>query len=515
MPSQEPKESVPQRPSTHRPVALADIADHVQADSSPGDVSVQITGVAQASGRVHPGDLYVARPGGRTHGAHYLADAEAAGAVAWMTDPEGARIGASSRLPLLVVDNPGRVLGSTAALVYGHPAERLSVIGVTGTQGKTTATRLIEMGLAAAGVEAAVIGTMGTSIGGRPVASDLTTPEAPDLHAMFAVMVEEGVEVCAMEVSSHALAIGRVDGVVFDLAVFTNFGRDHLDFHLTVDDYFAAKADLFTPARARRGLLNADDPAVIQLLDAAEIPVRTFSTSGADADWTAHDITVTANGSQMVVSGPDVEVRGSVNLPGSFNVANALVALAAIGEVGRDVRTAARGIAALEGVAGRMERIDRGQDFQVIVDYAHKPDAMTAALEAMRPVTQGRLIIVIGAGGNRDVGKRPLMGQVAAALADVVVVTDDNPRAEDPAEIRRQIIAGTVDVPYAARVMEIGDRATAITTALRGARADDTVIIAGKGHETGQEIGGSIYPFDDRIVVAATLESLTGQDGSS
>jgi UDP-N-acetylmuramoyl-L-alanyl-D-glutamate--2,6-diaminopimelate ligase len=354
---------------------------------------------------------------------------------------------------------------------------------------------------------------MGTSVAGYPVSSVLTTPEAPDLHALFAVMVEHGVDVCAMEVSSHALEVGRVDGVVFDLAVFTNFGRDHLDFHETVEAYFAAKSGLFTASRARRGLINVDDPTVVRLLEEPSIELTTFSASGADADWRATAVATSGAGSRMTISGPGVQIAGSVALPGAFNVSNVLCAVAAIGEVGLDISGAAEAISALDNVPGRMERIDRGQGFLVIVDYAHKPDAITAALEALRPVTTGRLIIVLGAGGNRDIGKRPLMGQVAASLADVVIVTDDNPRAEDPRLIRSQVIAGAATIVGGANVREIGDRELAIATAMHEAAAGDTVVVAGKGHETGQEIAGSIYPFDDRDVVTAVLEQLTAAGG--
>ncbi len=510
--------SLPSRPSTPRPVSLLAIAEQANAEVLPGrrggaPADVGVAGVAQASARVRPGDLYVARPGERTHGARHVKDAESAGAVAWMTDRVGVEMGVGSDLPCLVVDSPQQELGSTAALVYGRPAERLTLIGVTGTQGKTTTTRLIERGLSGAGAKSAVIGTMGTSIAGQPVSSLLTTPEASDLHALFAVMLEYGVEVCAMEVSSHALAAGRVDGVLFDLAVFTNFGRDHLDFHETVEDYFAAKARLFTPNHARRGLVNVDDPAVARLLVDPAIDLRTFSSSGADADWRATEVTATEQGSKMTVTGPGIQVAGSIALPGAFNVTNALCALASVGEVGRDVSSAAEAVAGVATVPGRMERIDVGQNFLVVVDYAHKPDAVAAALIALRPLTRGRLTIVLGAGGNRDAGKRPLMGQVAASLADVLVVTDDNPRSEDPGLIRAQIIAGAETVKDGAVVYEIADREQAIATALREATPHDTVVVAGKGSETGQEIAGSIYPFDDRAVATAVLEELTRNAG--
>jgi UDP-N-acetylmuramoyl-L-alanyl-D-glutamate--2,6-diaminopimelate ligase len=309
-----------------------------------------------------------------------------------------------------------------------------------------------------------------------------------------------------MEVSSHALVMGRVDGVVFDVAVFTNLGRDHLDFHRDVEDYYAAKASLFTPERARRALINADDSYGRRLAQETALPVRTFSSAGADADWRATDLEMTATGSRFVVHGPDgVEVEAGVSLPGDFNVSNALAALAACAEVGFDPAVVARGIAAGAGVPGRLERIEAGQDFVVVVDYAHKPDAVEAALASLRPLTTGRLIVVLGAGGERDPGKRPLMGEIAGRLADVLVVTDDNPRGEDPAAIRAAILAGTTDAT--AEVVEIGDRRTAIREALRRARAGDIVLIAGKGHETGQEIAGEVHPFDDRDVVREELSA--------
>jgi UDP-N-acetylmuramoyl-L-alanyl-D-glutamate--2,6-diaminopimelate ligase len=353
-------------------------------------------------------------------------------------------------------------------------------------------------------VSSAAIGTVGTRVAGTDVRTTLTTPEAPDLHALFAMMRERGVEACAMEVSSHALVMGRVDGVVFDVAVFTNLGRDHLDFHADVDDYFAAKAALFTPERARLGLVNIDDPYGRRLLDVATIPVRTFSATGRDADWRAVDIESTATGSSFTVVGPDGRsAPAGVPLPGDFNVSNTLAAVAACAEVGYDPAKVAAGIASAGGVPGRFERIDEGQDFVVVVDYAHKPDAVEAALATLRPLTEGRVIVVLGAGGDRDPGKRPIMGEIAARLADVLVVTDDNPRTEDPAAIRGALRAGAG--PGGAEVVEIGDRRLAIREALRRAEPGDIVLVAGKGHETGQEIGGVVHPFDDRDVVREEL----------
>jgi UDP-N-acetylmuramoyl-L-alanyl-D-glutamate--2,6-diaminopimelate ligase len=378
------------------------------------------------------------------------------------------------------------------------------MIGVTGTQGKTTTTRLMESGLQQAGLSSAAIGTVGTRVAGVDVKTALTTPEAPDLHALFAMMRERGVDACAMEVSSHALVMGRVDGVVFDVAVFTNLGRDHLDFHADVEDYFSAKASLFTPDRARLGLVNVDDAHGRRLLEEATVPVRTFSASGRDADWRAVDVEATATGSRFKAVGPDGSaVPGGVGLPGDFNVANALAAVAACAEAGYDPARVAAGIASGGGVPGRFERIDEGQDFVVIVDYAHKPDAVEAALTTLRPLAEGRVVVVLGAGGDRDPGKRPIMGEIAARLADVLVVTDDNPRTEDPAAIRRALLSGAGT--GGAEVVEIGDRRLAIREAVARATAGDIVLVAGKGHETGQEVDGVVHPFDDREVVREEL----------
>jgi UDP-N-acetylmuramoyl-L-alanyl-D-glutamate--2,6-diaminopimelate ligase len=433
----------------------------------------------------------------------------AGGAVAILTDARGAELvqetGAGGT-PLLVLEDPRSVLGHLAARLYAEPALDLTLMAVTGTQGKTTTTRLLEGGLTTLGIPAAVIGTVGTRIAGHDVQTALTTPEAPDLHALFAVMVEQGVSACAMEVSSHALVMGRVAGVVFDVAAFLNLGRDHLDFHKDVEDYFAAKASLFTPARTRRGLTNVDDEWGRRLLEVSEVPMVTFSPSGAPADWRAEDVVLEPEGSSFTVVTPSGErLPARVPLTGSFNVANALCAVALAGEAGLDPRQVADGIARGGGVPGRLERIDAGQDFLAIVDYAHKPDAVEAALAALRPLTTGRLVLVLGAGGDRDTGKRPVMGEIGARLADVLVVTDDNPRTEDPAAIRAAMMRGT-EQASGAEVLEIGDRREAIRRAISLARPGDTVVVAGKGHETGQEIQGTVHPFDDRDEVRAAIE---------
>ncbi|MFL6022563.1 MAG: UDP-N-acetylmuramoyl-L-alanyl-D-glutamate--2,6-diaminopimelate ligase [Marmoricola sp.] len=499
--------SRPQDPATR---TLTGLADQVGARVVGPAAGVGVTGLSLSTDRVIPGDLYAALAGTRAHGADFSEKALDAGAVAVLTDEAGLASAAATGLPVLVVADPRSLLGRLAAIVYGTPAEGLTLIGVTGTQGKTTTTRLLEVGLEQAGIASAVVGTVGTRIAGTDVKTALTTPEAPDLHALFAVMREQQVRVAALEVSSHALVLGRVDGVVFDVAAFLNLGRDHLDFHRDLEEYFAAKASLFTPERARLGLTNIDDEHGRRLLAEARIPMRTFSPSGAtDADWAALDLEHHPDSTDFTVRTPQGRTFGAhVPIPGDFNVANALCAIALAGEAGLDAEAVAAGIASSGGVPGRLERIDEGQDFLAVVDYAHKPDALLAVLEALRPQTRGRLILVLGAGGDRDTGKRPLMGSIAAQHADVFVLTDDNPRSEDPETIRAAVLGGATGVGTS-EVVEIGDRAAAIRHAIGLARAGDSVVVAGKGHETGQEVDGVITPFDDRDEVRSALRELS------
>jgi len=495
---------------------LTDVARLLDVTVDALTPSAHVAGVSLASGAVRAGDLYAALPGARTHGARYVDQAVAAGAVAVLTDTDGAatvRGAGFEELPLLVVDRPRAVLGEVAALVYGRPADAITLVGVTGTHGKTTTTQLIAHAAAHAGRTTAVVGTMGTWIAGERVASALTTPEAPDLHALFAVMRERQVEVCAIEVSSHALVMGRVDGVVFDLAVFTNLGRDHLDFHADMEEYFAAKAQLFTAARAGSALVNVDDSYGRRLAELTEVPTRTLSTGPTEADWQATmDVASSSpETTTFAVRAPDgVERQGSVAMPGAFNVANAVTAIAVCTAVGLDVAAAISGVAAAPPVGGRMERVDADADVSVVAVSAHKTDALTAVLAALRPVTPGRLILVVGAGGDRDRGKRPIMGEVGAAAADLLVVTDDNPRSEEPAAIRAEIVAGARGPHAVAEVVEVGDRREAIRYAVVTAQPGDTVLIAGKGHETGQEVGAEVLPFDDRAEARAAIAARSG-----
>lgn len=518
------------RPATVQPRPLSDLGSLLGVRSPEGSASPElgfISGITLDSRDVRPGDLYVALAGASAHGASYCADAVAAGAVAVLTDPDGrsrcaAAAGAAaaglgqSGVPVFVLGEPRARLGEISAWVYGNASSAMTLIGVTGTSGKTTTTYLLESGMRVAGHTTGLIGGVETRVGGVPLGgSGLTTPEAPDLQATFAVMRERGVTGCAMEVSSHALALGRVAGSSFDVAVFTNLSQDHLDFHPSIEDYFRAKASLFTPPVI--GVVNIDDRYGRRLTGLAPVPVTTFSAAGReDADWRALDVRSGADGSTFRIVGPGgVEADASIVLAGMFNVANALGAVVALVEAGARLEDAVAGVGTCTGVPGRLERVSvPGVDVTAFVDYSHKPGAVEAVLRSLRPVTAGRLIIVLGCGGDRDRGKRPLMGEAAAGLADVAILTSDNPRTEDPLMILDAMLDGVLSVPAArrARVVIEPDRAAAIGYAASLARAGDVLVVAGKGHETGQYVGGSVIPFDDRLATRAALEQVAKPD---
>jgi UDP-N-acetylmuramoyl-L-alanyl-D-glutamate--2,6-diaminopimelate ligase len=504
------------RPASVRARPLGELAEVLGAEMPAGATdaaaSLAVTGVTHASDQVRPGDLFAALPGARTHGARFLPGARDAGAVAVLTDAAGAQVAAEVGLPALVVADPRAALGPAAALVYDQPTEKLTVIGITGTAGKTSTTYLVESGLRAAGIQTGLIGTVETRLADLVVPSERTTPEASDLQGLFAAAVERGVRAVAMEVSSHALALGRVGGTRFAVGGYTNFGSDHLDFHATREEYFAAKALLFD-GRCAVEVLNHDDPALAVLRKPATI---TYSALGDPAaTWGAEQIVASGYGQRFVALGPDgLRLEAAVAQPGRHNVANALLAIASLVAVGVDPQVAAIGVAGCPGVPGRLEKVVAPGPVTGIVDYAHKPDAVVAALaalrEPLRAAGSGRLICVIGAGGDRDAGKRKVMGAAAARGADVVLVTDDNPRTEEPAAIRAAVLAGARDGD--AQVREIDGRRAAIAEAVALARPGDVVALLGKGHERGQEVAGVVYPFDDRVELAAALTERFGPD---
>ncbi|GAA3607168.1 UDP-N-acetylmuramoyl-L-alanyl-D-glutamate--2,6-diaminopimelate ligase [Nonomuraea rosea] len=471
-----------------------------------------LTGVTIDSRNVRRGDLYVALPGSRVHGATFAAEAMASGAVAVLTDRAGRDASVATGLPVLIVPDPRALLGQISSWVYGQPAHDIQVLGVTGTSGKSTTSFMLEAGLRAAGHTAGLVGGVEIHAGALCFQPTHTTPEASVLHGLFALMREEGVSAAAMEVSSHALALGRVDGIFYDVALFTNLSQDHLDFHKDFEDYFAAKVKLFQPELSRIGVTNIDDRHGRELLGLAKVPMTTFSALGdPEAEWRALETRLGADGSAFRVVGPGgVEADAQISPPGPFNVANALGAIVTLVEAGVPLQTAVHGVGTLTGVPGRMQRVTGADhEFQAIVDYSHKPGAVESVLHSLRTVTAGALTIVLGCGGDRDKGKRPIMGESAARLADVAIFTSDNPRSEDPLAILATMMEGALRVPQQDRAHVIiePDRAAAIGLAIARAGRGDVIVVAGKGHEQGQYVSGEVIPFDDREVVAEAIDA--------
>lgn len=491
------------RPARH----LADLvaAFGLRADAT---ADVTLTGLAVGSDDVQPGDLFVALPGLRAHGADYASDAIAAGAVAVLTDPSGAaRV--MAHVPVVVAEEPRALLGPISAWLYGEPGRELTLVGITGTNGKTTTCYLVAAALERAHPVTGVIGTVELRVGTEAVESPRTTVEAPVLHGLFALMRERGATAAVMEVSSHGLALDRVGGVEYDVVGFTNLQRDHLDFHGDMAGYFADKARLFVPGRARRAVVCVDDEWGVRLAGSLEIPVDTLATrpdaaAGTAAAWRVTEATVGLDGvgSTFTLIGPDgVRVAAASPLPGLVNVSNAALAVVLAHRAGIPLDDAVAGVAGASAIPGRMERVvERGPgQALLLVDYAHTPDALALALEAVRPITSGRLILVLGSDGDRDQGKRPIMGEIAARLADVLIVTDENPRSEDPAPIRAAILAGARRIrPDGADVHEVTPRAEALRLGVELSVEGDTVIVTGKGHEPTQEIAGVFHRYNDR-----------------
>ena len=482
------------------PIALATLAAAVSGQVV-GDGAAPVSDVRHDSRAAGPGDLFVAVRGLRTDGHRFLTAAVAAGAVAVCVERAVPGAGA----PQLVVADTRAALGPLAALVHGDPSHRLPVVGVTGTNGKTTVTHLLEAIAAAAGLRPGVIGTLGARLDGRPVPLARTTPEASDLQRMLARMADEGVALVAMEVSSHALALRRVDATRFRVAAFTNLTQDHLDFHGDMDAYFAAKAGLFDPGRAADAVVWVDDPWGRRLLN-HELGGAATTAGWDDADVTARDVVLGPGGARFRLVTPAGGVPVTLALAGRFNVANAVVAAACAHVLGVPLQAIAAGLAAVERIPGRFERISpAGGGPVVVVDYAHTPAGIAAAVAAGRELAAGRVIVVAGAGGDRDRDKRAAMG-AAAAAADVAVITSDNPRTEPPAAIVAAVAAGA-RAAGGGEVVEIVDRRAAIAAAVAGAGDEDLVLILGKGHETGQDLGDRVIPFDDRDEAREALQA--------
>ena len=467
-----------------------------------GNASTVISGLTLNSNAVQEGDLFIALPGEKAHGADFAADAIARGAVAVLTDAEGAS--KISDVPVIVSSNPRRAAGVISAWFYSEPMRDLYSVGVTGTNGKTTVTTLLHQIMSAAGRESGLIGTVETRIGDEVVASKRTTPESSDLQALSAVMRERHMRNLVMEVSSHAIALERIRGSHFSVVAFTNLSQDHLDFHKSMDDYFAAKSKLFTFEFADLAVINIDDAYGVKLASATELPVMTVSRHDHNATWHYVSITRDYVGAHVAIRGSaGILIEGKVHLHGGYNFDNLLMAVAIATESGIDPIDIAAILPQLTGAAGRLEAVRLGQNFTALVDYAHSPDAVARVLETAHEITDGRVIAVLGCGGDRDASKRPLMGKALHEGADVAIFTSDNPRSEKPEAILVQMTLG-LDIQEPSAIIE--DRADAIRAAVNEAQAGDVVLVLGKGHEKGQEIAGVNHPFDDRVELAKAIE---------
>ena len=487
----------------------ADLSSAVASGQPAAGGDVAIRGLAYDSRTVRPGDLFLCVSGFQSDGHDFAEQAVSRGAAALIVER---RLGLS--VPEVLVSSSREAMGPIAARFYGDPTAELRVVGITGTNGKTTTAYLVRSLLEAQGIQCGLLGTVTSIVGSSERAVTRTTPEAIDLQADFRAMLDGGDRACAMEVSSHALELGRTDAVRFAAAVFTNLSRDHLDFHPSMEDYFQAKRRLFADQPPEVCVVNGADPYGARL--AAELDGAVTFAVEAPADYSASALRCGLSGCRFKLHAPAAEREVVLPMPGRFNVANALAALAAAHALGGDLDALADALERGVRVPGRFEPVDEGQDFAVIVDYAHTPDSLQNVLAAARELVRsargaaGRVLCVFGAGGDRDRGKRPLMGETAARMADVAVVTSDNPRSEDPEQIIEEILTGAGRVG-SADVRRTVDRAEAIAQTLALARAGDVVVIAGKGHEQGQELAGGVkIPFDD---VTVAREALAGARG--
>lgn len=504
------------RPTHVSPVSIDVVAERAGVDDLGGGVGVAFTGATVDSRDVLPGDVFGAFPGVATHGARFAADAVAAGAAAILTDKEGRSVAraAGVTVPILVADAPRRAMALAACAVYGDPSHRLPVIAVTGTNGKTTTSFLIEGALSRAHKRTALLGTIEARVADEHRLSERTTVEAPALQALLARAIEKGVGVAVTEASSQAIDLERVTGTRFAVAVFTNLSYEHLDYHHTMEEYFAVKRRLFAPELSEQAVVLVDDEWGQRLAAEAMVPVTTVSTrpDSPAADWVVTGERLAASGGmEFDLRGPDgAQHVATVALPGHINVSNAAAAIVASHLVGVPLDAAIDGVAHARPVPGRTEVVTRRSPTTplIVVDYAHTPDGVAAVLDAMRGVTPGRLFVVFGCDGLRDDSKRPGLGRAAATHADVVIVTDENPKTEPAAFIRSRLMEGVMEVrPHLTDVYEIAPRADAVRSAMRMASPADTIITTGKGHETTQEIDGVHYPYTDRAVVVEALRA--------
>jgi UDP-N-acetylmuramoyl-L-alanyl-D-glutamate--2,6-diaminopimelate ligase len=498
-------------------MATAELLAALPERATVGQLPADVAGLADDSRRVAPGDCFVAVPGLRQDARRFVPEAVRRGAALVVTEGGPLETGA---VPQVVVPSARQALALLAAAYHGHVSRALLLVGITGTNGKTTTSYLVEALLRARGLRTGVIGTVQHVIGDQTAPAGQTTPDALELHGLLARMQAAGVGGVAMEVSSHALAQSRADGLTFDLAVFTNLTRDHLDFHGTFDDYRRAKRRLFellagSPKPGRTAVVNADDPSGAAMVADLALPVVTFGLASGAAVRPLEHIS-TLDGIRMTVATPAGRLTVVSPLIGEHNVMNLLGAVATGLALGLEPARIGESLGAVRAVPGRFERVEAGQPFLVVVDYAHTPDALERVLATARKLTPGRLAVVFGCGGDRDRGKRPRMGEIAARLCDRVWVTSDNPRSERPEAIIEEILAGVGPVwADAGRHASLPDRHVAIGAALDWARPGDTVVIAGKGHETYQIVGPDTLPFDDRDVARRLLAARLSRERAS
>ncbi len=487
---------------------LKEIVRHLQTLKVEGPLDREVTGLTYDSRRVGPGMIFVAIPGQNTDGHQFISNAIDRGAAAVICQTNGFIPRRATKIKVL---DSREALAKASAIFYGHPSAKLKVIGITGTNGKTTVAFLIKHMLEVAGVRTGLIGTVRYEIGDRVIPAQRTTPEALEVQQMMSQMTRAGCAACVMEVSSHALDQKRVNDVQFDVALFTNLTRDHLDYHGTMEAYYLAKRRLFQsrPAEGKRrtAVINIDDAYGSRLRDESNIEIQLTYGTHEKAVLRVTEMGLGAETTRLVVQTPRGRIACAMNLIGRHNVYNALAALGAGLALEIPTEEMTRALETMPPVPGRLEAIRQGQPFSVFVDYAHTDDALRNVLTTLRELARGRLLVLFGCGGNRDAGKRPAMGRVAAELADYSLVTSDNPRKEPAAEIARQIVAGYREARADGCGVEL-DRSRAIDEIMRMARPGDIVLIAGKGHETYQEFEDTVVPFDDRVCASETLEAM-------
>ena len=478
------------RPSV-KPVTLGELAQKFNLQTS--NPEQKITGITHNTKSVEPGDLFVALNGEKNHGAQFVAEAKANGAVAVLSDSQGEKLITDKDLAIVSIENPRHKLGEISAFVFGNPSDSLKVFGITGTNGKTTSAWLMRAGLEKCGIPTSLLGTAGISIAGVNLPSARTTPEAPELQALLALALEKGSKAVSMEVSSHALDLERVNGTKFACTGFTNLSQDHLDFHKNMESYFESKAKLFTKEFSSKSVITDLDSWGKKLINKVQIP---FVSLGGDVhnDWRVSDITAALGHVYFELIDPRKKpYKVTLSFAGVFNAYNAALVIAMADQIGIDLKEFIAGIKDTQ-IPGRMQPVVMPGAALGIVDYAHTPEAIENVLSALKKQTHGKLIVVLGAGGNRDSEKRPFMGSAGEKFADKLIITDDNPRNESPAEIRKAVLSGIKNKSIS---LEIGSREEAIKEAVKLATPDDTIAILGKGHETTQEIAGQIIDFDD------------------